>query len=424
MMNYFIAIPSYKRSAICNNKTLSTLHNLGIDKSLINVFVTEEDYEQYKLELNPNWYNELIVGVKGLVQQREFISNYYPVGSCIVSIDDDVESLDLSLTEYKTAHEFFQKAFELCIKEGAYIFGIYPVYNPFFREKRIPITYNLNYIIGAFYGYINRLDDDLKLTLTTECGNKEDVERSILYWLKDGKVVRFNQIGFKTKYYGTDGGGLGTFKNRLEKMKSYSIAINEKYPDITKIKVRKNGLYEIVFKKMKEQTIPPAPPSTPTANDDAPIYLPELNNPDDYMEVYNLLEERQITLQRGKSGRARTFGDHRSIVLGYIVSRIQRKYQLSCESKKRANLYEAVVKFGKQICPFPFDAITINHNLTCSRHKDGNNVGKSLIVSLGDYVGSDLVIEGFGEYNTKCRPLIFDGSKYFHYNTPLVSGNK
>jgi hypothetical protein len=423
-MDYCISIPSYKRSTICNNKTLTTLHNLGIPKSKINVFIAEEDLENYQKDLNPDYYNEIIIGVKGITHQRQFIYEYYPAGTHLVSIDDDVESLDLSMTEYTSADDFFLKAFSLCIDENCFIWGVYPVFNPFFRQHRTPITTNLNYIIAAFYGTIIRpVSEDLKLTITMD-GNKEDIERSILYYLKDGKTLRFNQIGFKTKYYGSDGGGLGIFKDRLELMKTNTIAINNRYPDITKIKIRKNGMYEIVFKQKRilPSSIPIEIPEPDES--DTPIYLPELENPDDYLEVYNLLNEKTITKQTGSSSRARTFGEYRSIVLGYIKGRATRKYDLSFETKRRPKLYQAVVEFGKKICPFEFETIQINHNVVCPRHIDGGNVGKSLIVSIGDYEGCDLVVEPFGTYNTNCRPLIFDGNKFYHYNTPLIKGDK
>ena len=48
----------------------------------------------------------------------------------------------------------------------------------------------LTFIIGAFYGFINRPNDSDLLTTIDHYGNKEDVERSIRYWLKDGNVVR------------------------------------------------------------------------------------------------------------------------------------------------------------------------------------------------------------------------------------------
>jgi hypothetical protein len=250
-MNYQICIPSYKRYTILQHKTLNLLHKLNIPREIINIFVIEEEYNDYKLNCNPDMYNELIIGVKGLVEQRKFISNYYPENTHIISLDDDIESLDLSMTDYATADIFFKKAFEICILNKSFIWGVYPVLNPFFRKNQKLYTTELKFIIGAFFGFINRPNDlDLELKLMVH-GNKEDVERSILYFKKDGVVIRFNKVGFKTKYYGTDGGGLGTLNNRLESMKQGTLNINSAYSELTKIKIRKNGLYEIVFKKQK-----------------------------------------------------------------------------------------------------------------------------------------------------------------------------
>ena len=145
--------------------------------------------------------------------------------------------------------EFFRKSFEKCIKEKVYLFSVNPVYNPYWRENRLPIKRtNLNFCIGAFYGIINRHDDDLNLVACVD-GNKEDVERSILYYLKDGKTLVFNRVGFKTKYFGSDGGGLGKLKDRIPYHKKDTELLCEKYPELCKFKIRKNGLYEVVFKK-------------------------------------------------------------------------------------------------------------------------------------------------------------------------------
>jgi len=248
-MSYIICIPSYKRPTILQNKTLSLLHKLNIPKEIINIFVVEEEYSDYKLNCNPDMFNQIIIGIIGIVQQRQFISNYYPENTHIISLDDDIESLDLSMTDYATADDFFKEAFEICKLNKSYIWGIYPVFNQFFRKNQKLFTTELKFIIGAFFGFINRPNDlDLELKLMVH-GNKEDIERSILYFKKDGVVIRFNRIGFKTKYYGTDGGGLGTLSNRIETMKQETLNINNAYPELTKIKIRKNGLYEIVFKK-------------------------------------------------------------------------------------------------------------------------------------------------------------------------------
>ena len=410
IMSYIIAIPSYKRASQLQNKTLSCLSQLGIQKELINIFVVQEEYQLYLEVLNPLYYNKIIIGKLGLVYQREFIQNYYPANTCIVSLDDDIETIDLSLVNYKSLHHFFDDAFKKCYDNGVYLWSVYPVLNPFFRETKKPITIGLHFCIGAFYGFINRFDNDLTLKLTRE-GNKEDVERSILYWLKDGKTLRFNKIGFKTKYYGI--GGLGGLKDRLEIMKSATIELNNGFPSFTRIKIRKNGLYEIVFKE-KPKTLPNA------------VQVLDFIDPsrDDVLEIYDLLNNINIPVCDNKQGRAKSFGRHRSMTLGMVTARVSRKYGLSLYTKKYFHLYQLLLKFGKTICPFEFNAIHINHNVVCPRHLDGNNKDNSLLVSFGDYKGCNIVVEGCGEYDTNCRPIIFNGGKHYHYNTPLKEGTK
>lgn len=59
---------------------------------------------------------------------------------------------------------------------------------------------------------------------------------------------------------------------------------------------------------------------------------------------------------------------------------------------------------------FTYTTIQINKNVKCDPHIDKNNVDESLIVSLGDYDGGELIIEG-KEYDIKNKVLKFDGHK-------------
>jgi len=61
------------------------------------------------------------------------------------------------------------------------------VWNKYFRESKPYATYLLNYMVGAFYGGINR-----HITLNIPYDNKEDVARSILFFKKEGKTIRYN----------------------------------------------------------------------------------------------------------------------------------------------------------------------------------------------------------------------------------------
>ena len=73
-------------------------------------------------------------------------------------------------------------------------------YNHFFMKDTI--TTNLRYIVGAFYGTINRHDSNLKLYLE----EKEDVLRTLQYYKKDGKVCYTDKCQFahnEDEYRGT-----------------------------------------------------------------------------------------------------------------------------------------------------------------------------------------------------------------------------
>ena len=251
---YVICIPSYKRSTLCNEKTLTTLYKHKINPQKIYVYVAnKEDYDMYKTSLNPKFYNKLIIGQKGLVPQRQFIMEHWPSGKHVVFFDDDIESIDLTLSPKFKSHNldyFIKEAFKECDNHKSYIWGVYAVFNPFFRKARSEMTTQLNYIVGAFYGIINRPTlKNIQLTITKENGQKEDVERTIKYFIEDGIVIRFNRIGFTTKYYGKEG-GLGTFEDRLTPMKDACKKLSEKYSEYGHTKTRGNGMTEFVLKKI------------------------------------------------------------------------------------------------------------------------------------------------------------------------------
>jgi hypothetical protein len=417
-MNFVIALPSYKRAERCNSKTLTTLAKMGISKSLITVFVVEEDLEDYQKSLNPEYYDKIVVGVKGIIAQREFITQYYSDGQYIVSVDDDLTDIDLSLLDEPTSLlDFINNAFSNCLEHNAYLWGVYPVYNKFYREnQKKNLTTDLTFIIGAFYGYINRKNRP-ELKVPPEIVEKGDIVNSILHYLLDGVVLRYNKVATKQLFYST--GGLGNVKQRIDNSVIAAKWINDNFSEFTRIKIRTNGLHEIVLKPTKAKF------HIANADTDNPTYL---NEPDMDLvsNVYELLEQTVIPVLRNKSGRAATFGAHTAAVLGYIIPRVLRNRgkTLSVFSQNNMELYEAAVALGKAICPFEFEAIQLNKNVVCPPHRDSGNNGKSVIISFGDYSGGELIIDGFGTYDTNCHPLRFNGAKYLHFNNPIITGTK
>lgn len=252
--DYIIAIPSYKRPQICRDKTVAMLHTNKIPANKIYIYLAKkEEKEEYEKVLDKSTYHQLIVGVKGLAPQRQFIMSKWGEGKHIVFFDDDVAKVDLSLSpKYrdKSLDFFIKDAFQECKNHHSFIWGVYPVFNPFFRKGRDELSTCLNYIVGAFYGIINRPElKAIQLTITKENGQKEDVERTLKYFIHDGIVLRFNKIGFITKYYNSSG-GLGTFDNRLKPMLEASKKLLKAYPDYGSISTKKSGMTEFKLRKI------------------------------------------------------------------------------------------------------------------------------------------------------------------------------
>ena len=236
-MDYIICIPSYKREYLCETNTLAMLKTNEIDKNKIFIFVASSDeYDLYYNFINKDLYNQLIVGVLGLKEQKTFIENYYEEGKQILYLDDDIKEIDLD--SFNSLDDLIQTGFRECKNKGSFIWSIYPVYNPFFRKTKEHLSTSLKLCIGAFCGIINRPNNEnIKLEF---CGDREDVERTIKYFINDGIVLRFNKVGYKTKFFNT--GGLGTLKQRYDTITQEVMLLNEKYGEYGKVRQKKDYL--------------------------------------------------------------------------------------------------------------------------------------------------------------------------------------
>jgi hypothetical protein len=242
MVNYVIAVPTYNRADIVGKKTLMTLKEGGVPKSSIHLFVANKAQEKlYEESVPKELYGKIVVGKLGISNQRKFICKYFAEGRYVISIDDDVEAIEMlrgeKLVKLKDVHGFFMEAYHLLKKEGLFIWGIYPVRNPFFMSKGY--STDLKFIIGVLRGFINRHSKKLDPSSQIKC--KEDYEESILYYKMDGGLLRFNNITTKTKF--NSEGGLG--KDRFDMNKQAAEYLQRIYPDLVTITHRKNGMTEI-----------------------------------------------------------------------------------------------------------------------------------------------------------------------------------
>ena len=283
---YIIAIPSYQRAETIINKTLKTLFNHQIPANLITIFLAnKEEYITYsKLFKKPNnkfssldvkYINYLqsismVIGEKGLKNQRNFISNFYLDKQKIVQMDDDIEGVKMlvvnkkdeknrklwQLEDVPNLHQLIIDTFKMSIKLSAFLWGIYPIANPYFMSPKV--TSELKFIVGPMFGIINRKDGSLKLTID----EKENVERTLQYFMKDKAVLRLNNITVITKYY-TNPGGMQADKDAKKKRmldaEKSAQYLHKKYPDLTKIFYRKKTnrpeIKLIHPKKTKKRTI-------------------------------------------------------------------------------------------------------------------------------------------------------------------------
>lgn len=244
--NWIVAIPSYKRAETLRDKTLNTLIRCNVPSNKIHVFVANnEEYDIYKNVLIPGTYYRLIVGVPGLAKVRNFISDYFPIGTKIVNVDDDItDFIQYSETAKRNEKKIsnlvpiIERGFHECLRHGCRLWGIYPVANGFFMKPTA--STKLTYIIGCFWGCINPGSKEININLD----DKEDYLRSILYYITDGCVVRLNYIAPKTNYYKEPGGMQE--ERTMQRIKDSAMYIANQYPDYaTYYDKKKSGYPEL-----------------------------------------------------------------------------------------------------------------------------------------------------------------------------------
>lgn len=236
-MKFEIAIPSFKRSSILKNKTLSLLHRHKIPKHLIKIFVRDNaELSDYKSIIGDT-YQFVINNAKSIGEVRNHLKYYYREETDIdyvLYIDDDIDEIYeyVNDKEVKVIDDLEKKViycFTRAKEEGARLWGVGPLSNPFFMSNKE--STNLKYIIGAFSGEIVDRERDMILCDTD---HGEDFQFSMEYYLRDGCVLRFNNIAIKTKYFG-DGGineSYGGKQNRMAALEGAMKYLEERYGDM------------------------------------------------------------------------------------------------------------------------------------------------------------------------------------------------
>jgi len=214
-MSWTIVIPSHNRSESINKRTLLTLAKCGIPASQIKVYVVSEEIEKYREAIDPSV--EVREGAIGCIGNRTAILNSFSEESHLVFMDDDITDI-ITTCDFAGDHgsccrfakdnfgsqeyikqktigvslgPFIDKAFDTMIAEGVFLGGVNAFSNGYFNKHSYQI--GLNHICGGFYFEIVRKDQPHP---TNEFA--EDFNRSLQYFKRDGKTIKFQFIGIKT----------------------------------------------------------------------------------------------------------------------------------------------------------------------------------------------------------------------------------
>jgi hypothetical protein len=382
-----IVIPSYKRSN--NIKTLDLLKNEDL-LQYVTLFVVEEEYDAYRANY-PDV--KIIVGELGIVNQRNFISDYYNDGTIIISIDDDIENY--THREGKSMKVWLNDCLEYLKTSKCELISFPPSSNPFFCKGK-EFSEGRYLAVGMFHIYKN---DKHKLTIFPFL---EDYERSLHYIHKCGAVIRYGFVCFKTKYFAD--GGCNITRTRDSYLQSV-YKILHAYPNDLTYNIKKSGMMKglpnvKINKKEKNLNV---------------IQLPAYTQFEKLYEMFEKLNLRKRLVNNNRLG----FPVHRGAVFGIIQERFSGKVNESLDTRDFPHVWEELKRIGNIICPFKWETIYVNKDLVCPPHKDKNNKGSSLLISFGNYTGGLIVVEGI-EYNAYHTPTVFNGRLMEHWNTPII----
>jgi hypothetical protein len=235
-MSIVWACCSSGRPEMIKTKTLLTLANCGFTGDLF-ICVPHEEVATYTIALKG--YPIILIGAqKGLVNQRKHIRSLWPPGQEIVFIDDDISRLKFLAGGKVHPVANINALVDMCFQtihhlESPLMWGVYPMVNRDWMKMREAI--GNCYVPGGFYGIINdpRLEEP-------EVDEMEDWARCLSEQAAGRPPVRFEWVGFVTRCFLPPGNG-GMQRSKEERTRVCQ-ALATKYPDLVKIKSRKEGL--------------------------------------------------------------------------------------------------------------------------------------------------------------------------------------
>lgn len=154
----------------------------------------------------------------------------------LVQMDDDVRAIEQRVSPTKLAPvrdlpELFDLGFRLCAKTGSTLWGVYPVHNPFYMERRVRT--DLAFCIGQCFGQILSGRACERTTLDV----KNDYERTLAHFMCDGAVTRMDWVCADSPVY-SGSGGLQDI-NRAELAEDAIVTLQSRFPGLVRRKPSK-----------------------------------------------------------------------------------------------------------------------------------------------------------------------------------------
>jgi TET-associated glycosyltransferase-like protein len=248
-----VVVPSYARADTCAQDTVATLLRGGVPAEKIQVWVGDggkpEILAAYRAALPAG--TQLFSAPFGLAPARNAISTAWPAGARLVHCDDDIRAIKCLSSDGKRLDDvtnldhFFSAAFQYAAAQWCGLWGLSPVVNPFYMRNQWRA--GLYFAIGQCFGVVN----DPKLMLRHSA--KEDYERTLLYYERDGAVVRINSHVAQTRpMRGHPGGMQAANPNRRADEAVAVTELKRRWPYLVRDKKSRDGYPEIALTAPKK----------------------------------------------------------------------------------------------------------------------------------------------------------------------------
>ena len=232
-----ICIPSLGRAQLLNDTTLELIRHLNVE---IYIFLTNHiDFLNYKDIIGKGFHYILDTKCVGIGNIRTKIRNYFPTGTKIIMLDDDLTDIKQKTNPECNLYNLFNKMFATMEKEETKFAGCNPCGNTFFMKEGY--STNLRYTGGHLIAEIIREKED-RIAVTES--HMEDYIANIEYFKKDKKLIRFNDVYVETKYYNPVGGicqQYGGLEERIKDAEKLAKELEVRYAGFAKAHYKKGS---------------------------------------------------------------------------------------------------------------------------------------------------------------------------------------